>query len=132
MEIVWIPWFVWFIAWIFLFIINIALYLSGILEIVIEVCLNIVGSIAAFVTLQELAMHVQWKKSKNFMRFSKCSIPMYLFHQQIIYITIFCLNGIVNPYINAAINYVVSTDVSVLISVVLLRYKWTRRLIGKK
>ena len=69
--------------------------------------LSTVGSLTAFVTLQQLADHIQWRKSKVFFRLSKCAMPVYLIHQQVIYLSIHWLNGKVNPYIYATISFVV-------------------------
>ena len=59
-------------------------------------------------------------------------MPMYLFHQQIIYFTIYWLNGKVNPYLHAGINFVAALVGSFIISSILMRWKVTRFLIGEK
>lgn len=59
-------------------------------------------------------------------------MAMYLFHQQIIYFTISALNGVVNPWINAGVNFVAAIAGSLIISAVLMRWKATRFLIGEK
>ena len=70
--------------------------------------------------------------SKLFYFIVKQSMPIYLFHQQVIYFFIFWLNGLVNPYINASINFIGAMVVSIIISGTLMRFKLTRFLIGEK
>ena len=59
-------------------------------------------------------------------------MPIYLFHQQVVYVLIYCLNGVLDPYIHVGVNIVGTMLVSVLISSVMMRFKWTRILIGEK
>lgn len=93
---------------------------------------NIIGAITAFLGLQKLASKIKWEDNKIFRIFSKNSMPMYLFHQQIIYVTIYFLNGLINPYINALINFIVATLISLVVSFILTKFKITRFLIGEK
>lgn len=102
-------------------------YINSILEIVV----HITGAIAAFETLNALAEKNRWKKSW-FTVLSSKTMPMYLFHQQIIYFCILLLNGKVNPYINAFANLLFALIGSCLISTVLMKWKATRFLIGEK
>lgn len=105
---------------------------AKILALGIDYLVHVFGALMAFFVLQWLATKVNWKESKVFMFLSKRSMPIYLFHQQVIYFTIILLNGKVNPYVNAAVNFVVAMAVSILISSVLMKFKWTRFLIGEK
>ena len=50
--------------------------------------LHIIGALMAFVVLQKLANRVNWKESKVFSVLSKNSMPVYLFHQQVVYVFI--------------------------------------------
>ena len=59
-------------------------------------------------------------------------MPMYLFHQQIIYFTIMIFNGRVNPYINSLLNFVIAIVLSFGISYFMMKFKVTRFLIGEK
>lgn len=94
--------------------------------------LHIVGAAMAFAVLQKCANFIKWKDSGIFVFFSKCSMPIYLFHQQVVYVLIYCLNGVLDPYIHVGVNIVGTMLVSVLISSVMMRFKWTRILIGEK
>lgn len=94
--------------------------------------LNIVGAITAFLILQRLADVIKWKESKFVKLLSKHSMTVYLFHQQVIYVFIYFLNGKVNPYFNALINFLGAMVISLAISVLLNKFKVTRFLIGEK
>ena len=94
--------------------------------------LHIVGALMAFVILQKIADKVKWKESKVFGLLSKNSMPVYLFHQQVIYIFVTMLNGLINPYLHAGVNFIGAMVVSLLISAILMKFKWTRLLIGEK
>ena len=103
-----------------------------IFDIGIMLCIHSIGAVAAILILNAIADEVNYANSKVFNALSKSAMPMYLFHQQIIYFTIYWLNGRVNPYLNAGINFVVALAVSFLISSILIRWKTTRFLIGEK
>lgn len=102
----------------------------------IRVCLNftlhMTGTIMAWTTLQGLANCISWEGNKPFKILSSYSMPMYLFHQQIIYFTIVWLNGKVNPWLNAGVNFTAAVTGSFLISAILMRWKFTRALVGEK
>ena len=57
---------------------------------------------------------------------------MYLFHQQIIYFSLTILDGVVNPWINAGVNFIVATVGAYIISAILMKWKITRFLVGEK
>lgn len=90
------------------------------------------GAAMSFVLLQKLAERIDWKKNRLFCFISRYTMPMYLFHQQVIYFSIYWLNGIINPYLHAGVNFIIATLISILISVVLTHFKATRVLIGEK
>ena len=79
-----------------------------------------------------LACHLDWENSRNFKKLSSYSMPMYLFHQQIIYFCIFVLNGKVNPWINAMFNFIIAIICSFIISAIFMHNRITRFLIGEK
>ena len=132
-----VPWFVWIIADVFIFIGTLLIdrqegMIWSLMSIGANYVLHILGSIMAWTTLQALANRIPWQSSKVFKTLSSCSMPMYLFHQQIIYVTIAWLNGKINPWVHAGINFAVALIGSLLISVILIRWKITRTLIGEK
>lgn len=128
---------VWVIADVILFITYVSVenmdgIVASMLEKGVKFLLHIVGSVMAFTVLQMLAEHVMWEKSSIFKALSSYSMPMYLFHQQIIYFTLTWLNGKVNPYINAGVNFAAAFAGSFLISWLIMRFKTTRVLMGEK
>lgn len=132
-----VPWFCWIAADIVLFAANRLIgQQDGLLWSVISLgttfLLHIVGAIAAWTVLQAVASKVHWQESKAFQIMASYSMPMYLFHQQIIYFTIVALNGVVNPWINAGVNFVAAIAGSLIISALLMRWKVTRILVGEK
>lgn len=104
----------------------------SIILIPMQFLLHIIGALMAFVVLQKLANRVNWKESRVFTLLSKNSMPVYLFHQQVIYVFISLLNGVVNPYLHALINFIGAMVISLIISTLLMKFKWTRFLIGEK
>ena len=106
--------------------------MPSIIIIPMQFLLHIIGALMAFVVLHKLANRVNWKESKVFMLLSKNSMPVYLFHQQVIYVFISLLNGVINPYLHAGINFIGAMVISLLISTLLMKFKWTRFLIGEK
>ena len=104
----------------------------NLIAIMLNMILHGTGAVMAWTTLQTLAANVNWKESKAFEKLSFYSMPMYLFHQQIIYFTITWLNGKVNPWINTGVNFILALAGSFLISVFLMKWKTTRFLIGEK
>ena len=92
---------------------------------------NVVGAMMAFVVLQKIASKVRWN-NRVFSFFSKRSMPVYLLHQQVIYFFIYWLNGSVNPYLNAVVNFVFSLGISLLAATLLMKFKITKFLIGEK
>lgn len=132
-----IPVLVWLVADIFLFAITQYLsdfdrFIFKLMNLGLEFVLHIVGALMAFAILQKIADKVKWKESKVFGLLSKNSMPAYLFHQQVIYIFVTWLNGLINPYLHAGINFIGAMIVSLLISAILMRFKWTRKLVGEK
>lgn len=93
--------------------------------------LHAVGGVMAWVCLQKLADGIPWRDSRGFGALMSYSMPMYLFHQQIIYFTILALNGRVNPWINAGVNLAAAVLGSFIISALLMRWKTTRLLLGE-
>lgn len=97
----------------------------------LPLALHMVGALMIFVVLQYI-FEKRVKAGLIIEALSKYSLPMYLFHQQLIYLTILWLNGKINPYFNAAANFIFAIVGSILISVLLTRWKVTRVLIGER
>lgn len=125
-----IKWYVWLVGFIISFVAW-EIVDSGVIHSLFEIIMHILGSVAAFEMLGTLAETIDWNKTW-FKKLSSKTMPMYLFHQQIIYFTIYWLNSKVNPYIHAGINFVVAIAGSLVISTILMRWKVTRILMGEK
>ena len=94
--------------------------------------LNLTGAVMAYKSLSVLGSRINAKNNRLIKKLASYSMPMYLFHQQIIYFSILALNGKVNPWAHAAINFTIAIIGSYLISFILMRWKITRILIGEK
>ena len=125
-----IKWYIWLTNFVILFGMQ-EMVDSGVIHSLLEIAVHVTGSIAAFESLSRLAEHIDWHIAW-FINLSCKTMPMYLFHQQIIYFTIYWLNGKVNPYFLAVINFVMALAGSFIISSVLMHWKATRFLIGEK
>lgn len=127
-----------FAVFVFFFIVRQILLLKfdGILysitNIGLGLLINVFGAIGAFVTLQIISERVKWKDNSIFTLLASKTMPMYLFHQQIIYFIIFYLNGRLNPWIHVGISFLVSTVLSLMISIILGHFRITSMLIGDK
>lgn len=132
-----IPVIIWVLLHIGLFILT--KYMSGVdnlifkfLTIGLNFVVHIVGALMVFYSLQKLANNINWKNNKFFNLLSKSSMPIYLFHQQVVYLFIWGLNGLINPYVHTLINFIGVMIISLLISTIMLRFKTTRFLLGEK
>lgn len=90
------------------------------------------GAIMAFAALQKIANQFGYQNNQAFLFLSKRTMPIYLFHQPVIYFAIVWFNGVLEPYIHSIVNFTVSLSASILVSSLLLRSKKTRFLIGDK
>lgn len=132
-----IPALVWLFADIACFVlIQLLHFPQGIIFTLLETCLNfvlhILGALMSFVVLQRLADRINWQENRFFRALSKSSFAVFLFHQQVIYVFIHLLNGMLNPYLHAAVNFFGAMVVSLLIWVLMMRFRVTKNLIGEK
>lgn len=97
----------------------------------LDYLLMLTGALAAFFILEWLYHKMPDRSLSKLDALSKYSMPMYLFHQQLIYCSILLLNGRINPYLNATVNFAVALIGSFLISYILMKWKATRFLIGE-
>ena len=136
-SVVSVPCFAWVVADLIAFlIVNLCGQNSGIVWRFMNNCLSfvfhIIGALMAWNVLQKLACRINWNDNRAFKNLSSYSMPMYLFHQQIIYFSIYLLNGKINPWLNAGVNFVAAIVGSFIISAILMRWNITRFLIGEK
>ena len=98
----------------------------------LNVILQLIGAVMAFLVLQKLAGYVDWKNNRLIKGFSQISMPIFFLHQQLIYFSISLFNGLVNPYVNAIINVVFSIVGSAIITKLLYKVRLCRVLMGEK
>ena len=104
----------------------------SLLNLGVSFVLHIIGALMAFFVLQKIADKTKWAKSAVFAHLSKNSMPIYLFHQRFVYLSIYFLNGIINPYAHAVVNVAFAMSASLLLSFLLMKFRLTRSLIGEK
>ena len=130
-----IPSYLWILFDILLFVLT--MFLSrytgiffSVLNVGLKFILNITGALMSFFVLQKIAGYIRPDENKVILFLSQHSMSVYLFHQQIVYVFISLLNGLINPYFHAGINFVVSMLISILLSMLFMKFKVTRMLIG--
>ena len=89
------------------------------------------GAIMIFNVLQKVSAKVP-AECPLFKCVSKCGMPIYLFHQQLIYVFLYFLNGVIHPHLLAPIIAVCVFLISTVLSLILLKFKTTSFLIGEK
>lgn len=97
-----------------------------------ELVLYVIGAVMIFVVLLKIAESIEWQDKKLFIYLKKYAMPIYLFHQQVIYFLIEWLNGKVSTILNVVLNFVGALIISIFISSFLMRFKVTRFLVGEK
>lgn len=98
---------------------------------VMKFFMYITGALMGFTILQWAVERFRLGENKILKFLSGKSMVIYLFHQQIIYFIISWLDGEVNPYINVIANFLFAIGGSLIISVVLFKFKLTRFLAGE-
>ena len=73
---------------------------------------------------------INMRKSKIWNGLKDKSFGIYLFHQQVIYLTIIPLNGKVPPIVQVLISFLCAVGVASIITAVLKKFKLTRILYG--
>lgn len=132
-----IPWYCWIILHIILFIST--QYIdqqSGKVwewaNLILRYMLHITGALMAWTTLQSFTNFFLKKNDQRVVRLARYSMPMFLFHQQFVYFSIIVFDGKLNPWIHFLVNFLVAFIGSLLLSVLLSKWKWTRIMIGEK
>lgn len=69
-------------------------------------------------------------KSRFYHVFEQNSFGIYLFHQQIIYFVIIWLNGLVYPIVQMILSFIIALFTSLIMSLILRRWKVTRFMFG--
>lgn len=105
--------------------------LFTLLALALEFAAHIAGALMAFFVLQELAERLHWKNSRILAFLERNAMTTYLFHQQVIYFSLALLNGVVNPYFNALLNFVAAMAVSLVLGELLRKFPVTGFLVGE-
>lgn len=108
------------------------LILFKIMELVIRDLLHIVGAVMTFFVLQSIANKIDFDNKKIIKILTSNFMIIYLFHQQLIYIILYKINGLVNSYISGFLNFSGAILISLVIAKFLKNFKITRILIGEK
>lgn len=132
-----IPWFIYLILQIGLF--SIYYYIvsvrAGTIYKILSLAIHPICSVLGVLMIITFVKAINTKKletTKIYKLLLNHNFTMYLFHQQIIYITISLLNGYVNSYLLVAINLTVSILGSLIISVLISKIPKIRNLFGYK
>lgn len=129
-----IPWYVLLIIDFIIFFIYINNYLTNELGILYSyggaMFLHLIGSLMGWSTLNVIAENIKWRE--KFGKFAVLAMPIYLFHQQIIYISIRLFENRIFVLGHSILNLIMALLVSMMIGMLLSRYKITRFLIGEK
>ena len=137
-EFIWnMPTLVYFCVHFLLFLFTEYLFLPDMLigkvvKYIVQALVHGLGAIMSFVIFERLFFILPNRIQKRFNTIAKFSMPIYLFHQQIIYFVIYLLNGKISPVLICFINFIISLCGALIISIVFMRFKVTRFLIGEK
>lgn len=104
-------------------------FITNLIRVTIILLCTSSGAIMAFFLLIYLSRIIKWHNNR-FKTITKASFPMYLFHQQFIYIFLYFLNGHLSAAILYIISFIGSLILSYIISSLLMKNKYTRSLIN--
>ena len=90
----------------------------------------LVGAISLFQFLQFVAGNINWH-NKIFNTLIKYSMSIYIFHHPFVWVVLSLFNGKINPYIHMLLCFIISLTVSLVLSLIFFKTKFTRRLLGE-
>ena len=99
---------------------------------ILNLVMQAAGAVSAFELLQyPVAKIRENKRTDRFLKIlTMFSMPVYLFHQQVIYIVIALMNGRFDPFVTASVSLIGSIAVSVLITLAVTKFKAGRKALG--
>ena len=132
-----VPWYLYFALQVALyslyyFVISVQ---QGMIFTLLSIALHSLCAVVGVLMVVTLAKKIKVKRlesSKVYKLLSKHNFVMYLFHQQLIYCTISLLNGVLNPYLLAVVNFVFATVVSLGIAILINKIPKIKTLFGYK
>ena len=125
-----------FIKWLIIYIVSLLGYniligmILGLLNITLHIWLLSIINLFDFIFSKKSEVEPNLLSKIN--ELAKYSMPIYLFHEQVIYLVIGLLNYKLNIYILSIICFTTSIILSYIISKLLFRWSFTRLLIGEK
>ena len=102
-----------------------------ILSIILDFIVTQLGAVGAFYLLQSAANTFK-KRGKVYTFLQKSNMVIYLLHQQIIYFSLWALNGRLNPYTHSFVNFIFAFSVSSILAFILLKFRITSFVLGEK
>ena len=105
--------------------------LSTASNLIVPLLVQLSGSMMAFMILQKILLKYK-PKSKFLTVFAKYSFPIFMIHEQFIYLAVVWYEGKINPYVFPIITFVWVMVLSFVICYLLGKFKTTRLLMGMK
>ena len=102
-----------------------------VLSLGISFALNVIGILMVITMVKRIDVS-RIENGRVYKLLSKHNFTMYLIHQQIIYIIVDILNGMINPYLLALVSFVLAILLSLLIAVVLSKIPKVKKVFGYK
>ena len=101
------------------------------INLIVPLLVQISGGMMAFMVLQKLLLKYN-PQGKIISAFSKYSFPIFMIHEQFIYLAVIWYEGKMNPYVFSLITFIWVISISFIIAYLLGKNKITRFLIGMK
>lgn len=115
-----------------LYLISLSLSIDNQLKAAYDLLLHLVSAVFIFELLQYIAGRIKWQDNKTIRVLIHCSMPIYLFHQQIIYFIISVLNNKTHPVVISVLCFILSVSVSTGIACIIRKSRTAAILIGDK
>ena len=102
------------------------------LDLGLTTCLHMYGAISFFLVFQRVTRLKAIKNSKLLEVISRYGMPIYLYHQQIVYVGLALILNHFTPTITVLFVFLFTMAISILLSWIMTRSKITKVLIGEK
>ena len=106
--------------------------LQRVYSIGMDFVLHTIGAFMGCMVLIRIGNSVRWRRNRFFMELSSCNMVMFLVHQQIVYFTIYYLNGHIPPIANAIVNFLCAIVISFCIAKLIKKSKILSFFAGEK
>lgn len=98
----------------------------------LSVLVNTAGGLMAFMVLQWLAQRFCRTEGRLYGGLRRYTMPVYLFHQQVVFWLILLLNGRLPSGVHALVNFTGALLISLGLAWGMMRFRTTRMLVGEK